>query len=468
MYTAQDTTEDISFAVELKFLVRYRRDDLIDPTVRPFVPHLPAELRNSMTQSESRLWINCWEAIARTLNSIPDVDACTGHQIQEQGQGHTDYWKSHWIVYKSNSAVPLYVTFQNDDPGQPLLDAIHPEHDKYVSIPVEVCSPVLRWMTGERDRASEEEGALHILRNVLETINSGKIGDVSVNHSTETHVHVGRMDGRLLSLATFQRLATLAWLSEPILRGVKDPKSPNFEHVYTWSSPLRRYSRLGMALSGNHKGMRTAFRGANAMIDGELLQMGNPEGFNGFVAGVNKALAGKMTTTVSDLGSRNCGITAELLNTSDRQALEMIWRAQSHQELGKILSGAERKYWRLGFNFHSLEQDEEETGSVPSPQTVEFRFLEGFIDTQVVHAWVRLCGEMVTLAAAPVESGEFYAVVAALLLTLVDDLPLDIKFCVFMESMGEDRIPRSFWEPLQTVIRDNYPPDGATAHSAGA
>lgn len=469
MGSIQDTTRDMSFAVELKFLVRYRREDLTDPAIRSFVPHLPAELRNSMTQSESRMWRDCWEAVAQTLDSIPNVDALTGHQIQEKGLGSTDYWNSHWIVYKSNSAMPLYVTFRNDDPYLPLLDTSHPDHDKYVWVPVEVCSPVLRWITSERDGASEEDGVLHILKNVLETINGGKIGAVFVNHSTETHVHVGRADGRLLSLATFKRLATLAWLSEPILRGVKNPASPNFEQVYTWSSPLRRHSRLAMALSAKEKETRTAYhKGKGGTVDNELFRMGDLQDFNGFVAGVNQAWTAKKATTIQSSRPENINeIFPELLESSDRQALEMIWRAPSHHDLGKMLSGAERQYRRLGFNFHSLEQDEEKTGLVAGPRTVEFRFLEGFIGTQVVHAWVRLCGELVALAVAPVESGEFYAVVAALLLTLVGDSPLDVKFRVFMESMGEDRISKSVWQPLQTVIRDNYPdlPGKATMHS---
>lgn len=441
----QDRSEDLSFAVELKFLVRQSRDDLKDPKVRPFVPHLPVEFRNSMTESEIQLWQGQWEAIARTLNTIPNVDALTGHQIQEKGLGRADYWKTHWIIYKSNSAVPSYVMYDNDDPDRPLLDPAHPDSTKYAWIPAEICSPLLRWFTIEKDPLGED-GDGNVLKAVLETVNSGKCGAVFANHSTETHVHMGRLDGRPLLLGTFKRLATLAWLSEPILRGVKDPKSPNFEHVYTWSSPLRRHSRLGMALQDQA---------------GELIDSDDSEDFRGFIAGVDEALAASNVTTI--LGSGDVDTrTADHLDSREVHALRSIWRAHSHQQLGRLLSGSERKYRRLGFNFHSLEQSEEGPGVASSPQTVEFRFLEGFLETGIVYAWVRLCGEMVALATESVETGRFYAVAAiCVLLTQRGELALEAKFCALMETFGEDRIPKSVWKPLQEVIGNNFPHNNA-------
>lgn len=445
----------MSFAVELKFLVRHDRNDRDDPTMRPFVPHLPAETRNSMSQSEIQLWQHHWEVVAQGLNSISDIKALDGHHIQDQGLEYTDYWKTHWIVYKSNSAVPSFVKYQNDDPCLPLFETGIPDCDKYIWIPVEVCSPVLQWPAGEGTHTGKEERGLPVLRNVLETINGGKCGAVFANHSTETHIHIGRTDGRFLSLATLKRLATLTWLSEPILRGVKDPKSPNFEHVYTWSSPLRRYSRLGMVLRGREE-IRTTPHCDHDTFDDQILSNTDCKAFNIFVAGVNRALDAKQTITAPKC--EGDGILT-LLNSLDRRALSMIWRARTHQELGKMMSGTERKYRRLGFNFHSLEQDAEDNGSITKPRTVEFRFLEGFIDTKTVLAWARLCGEMAALAAEQVDSGEFYAIVAALLLILAGDSALDIKFSDFMQEMGEDRIPRSMWESLRTVIRNNYPQD---------
>lgn len=468
VYAARDVAEDISFAVELKFLVRHGRDDQYDPTIRPFVPNMPAELRDSMTRSEVQVRHNIWEEIAQALDALPNVDSLTGHQIQENGLEHTDYWKTHWIVYKSNSAVPPFVTYHNDDADLPVLDSTFPDYEKYVWIPVEVCSPVLRWSARARDHTGGED-ALQVLRTVLETIDSGKCGAVFANYSTETHVHVGRVDGRFFSLATMKRLATLAWLSEPILRGVKDPNSPNFEHVYTWSSPLRRHSRLGMALKDQEVGLLVAGGGSggHGAIDDELLlQTGDPGDFSDFIAGVNGALAARGCTTESPDHGNSVDHTAKFLDHFDRQALQTIWRTGSHQELGKMLIGRERQYRRLGFNFLSLGQDQGETSAASGPRTVEFRFLEGFVDTRVVPAWVRLCGAMVELAAeGEVESGKFHDVVATLLLVLSDQSPLDVKFRAFVDHIGEGRIPGSVWDPLQEVIRRNYPPDKAKMNS---
>lgn len=460
---ACDKAEDLSFAVELKFLVRHTRDHATDPAIRSFVPHLPPEPQDSITQPELRLFQDRWESIARALNASPDVKALAGHDIQSGVSGYTNYWKTHWIVYKSNSAVPPYLKYQNDKPLLLLPDTTHPDydnHEKYIWIPVEVCSPVLSWSVSEGNATGL--GSLQNLKKVLKIINDGKCGTVSVNHSTETHVHVGRVDSTFLSLATFKRLATLAWLSEPILRGVKDPKSPNVDHVYTWSSPLKTYSRLGMVLQAQQENTQPASDAGYDAILQDISHRGDTREFDGFVAGICRALAAKRTSTAPADREDDIDLTAGLLNASDRRALHMIWKARSHQELGRMLSGPERRYWRLGFNFHALERDAgEETGSATGPRTIEFRFLEGFIDTQVVFAWVQLCGGLVALATAQVDGGELYAVVAALLLTLAEHSPLHVKFQRLMEAFGEDRMPRSVWEPLQKIIK-NYA-SGATA-----
>lgn len=463
---ARDKVEDLRFAVELKFLVRHTRDHATDPAIRSFVPHLPPESQGSITELELGLFQDRWKSIAQALDALADVDALAGHDIDSDGSGYTNYWKTHWIVYKSNSAVPPYLKYQNDNPHLLLPDTTHPDydnHEKYIWIPVEVCSPLLSWSVSEGDATGLS--SLQHLEKVLETINDGKCGTVSVNHSTETHVHVGRVDATFLSLATFKRLATLAWLSEPILRGVKDPKSPNVDHVYTWSSPLKTYSRLGMALQAQQENIQPASDAGYDAILQDLSQRGDSGEFDGFVAGICRALDAKGTPTAPADREDDSDLTAGLLNASDRRALHMIWKARSHQELGRMLSGTERKYRRLGFNFHALERDAgEETGSATSPRTIEFRFLEGFVGTQVVLAWVQLCRELVALAAKQVDGGEFYAVVAALLLTLAEHSPLHVKFQRLMEAFGEDLMPRSVWEPLQKIIEKNYPPSDTAVH----
>lgn len=425
--STHDKAEDITLAVELKFLILQDLDTL-DYPVRPFVPHRPEHLRNSMTQSETQLWKDNWAAVAQAMNALPGVDALTSHQIQEQGLGHTDYWKTHWIVYKANSAVPPYLTYHLGDPDHPVLDEMAPEYSKQAWTPVEICSPLLYW--------TQKDEALSTLKRILSTINK-KFGTI-VNHSTETHTHLGRVDGKFYSLNTMKKIATLLWLSEPILRGLKDPRSPNFDHAYTWSYPIRRCSRIALAQEGQLPGGQTV----------DDLYTGRSDDLHRFLAKLDDARGTAATGAAQHNG---CTFSAE-----NRQALTAIWRAIDHQELGRMLSGPERKYRRLGFNFHSLGQEDDRARE--SPRTVEVRFLEGFVDDTVVPAWVRLCGELVELATE--EQGddyEFYGVVA-LLLGLPVGWSLDAKFSAFMNKMGRRRIPVSVYEPLQAIIRRNYPP----------
>lgn len=100
MFSARDMAEDITLAVELKFLMR---QDLSDVRarygdVRPFVPHRPEESRRSMTESETRLQRDNWEAVARAIDALPGVSATTSHEVKAQSLEHAHYWKTHWIV----------------------------------------------------------------------------------------------------------------------------------------------------------------------------------------------------------------------------------------------------------------------------------------------------------------------------------------------------------------------------------
>lgn len=326
-------------------------------------------------------------------------------------------------MYKANSAAPLYLRYSQDDPDRPVLDKTAPGYDKDAWTPVEICSPILPW--------AQKQDVMSTLRRIVATINSHF--DVVSNATTETHVHVGRADGRFYSLKTMKKLATLLWLSEPVLRAVKDPRSPNFDHHYTWSYSWREQSRIAQALRGGR------------LPEGQTvhdLASGRPCDFDSFVSMLKDArLAG------------GGGGGGDALLDGHRQALRAIWRAADHKELGYMLRGPERKYRRLGFNFHALEMDESE----PAPRTVEFRFLEGFIDKEVVPAWVRLCGELVDLVTDRPEDWGFYDAVA-LLLDLPRDWPLDAQFSAFVNEMGRERVPKSVYEPLRDIIRKNYPP----------
>lgn len=410
-------------------------------------------------------------------------------------------------MYKANSAVPPYLTYSHGDPEHPLLDKTAADYDKNVWTPVEICSPILSW--------SRKDDALSTLKRVIGVVND-KFDAVS-NPSTETHVHIGRADGKFFSLRTMKKLATLLWLSEPLLRAVKDPRSPNFTHHYTWSYAWREHSRIALALGASRKGhmhglappptpttttttttattttttsatSTTTLEGARGARSLHDLVSGPPCDFDEFETMLQDARPAGVSFTGADgvdgvhvesappLSHRPDAYLAEgpggSGGGSHRQALRAIWRTADHRELGHLLRGPERKFRRLGFNFHALEQD----ASEPGPRTVEVRFLEGFLDTEVIAAWVRLCGELVDLATDGMEEGcgeqggaeqeeeeeeeedwEFYDAVA-LLLDLPGEWPLEARFSAFMNGLGSGRVPKAVHEPLRAVVRKNYPP----------
>ncbi|KKY35587.1 hypothetical protein UCDDA912_g04368 [Diaporthe ampelina] len=230
-----------------------------------------------------------------------------------------------------------------------------------------------------------------------------------------------------------KKLATVLWLSEPILRGLKDPRSRNFDHTYTWGFPWRDHSRIALALQGRLPGGQT--------IDD--LSTGPEDDFDTFLARANNA----RLTGDGDDALRFAGV--------HRQALRAIWRASTHAELGRMLCGTGRKYRRLGFNFHALGG--EDARARASPRTVEFRFLEGCIDEGVVAGWVRVCVALAKLATDQVEDWEFYDMVV-LLLGMPGDWPLDARFAAMMHELG---VARAAYEPLRAIVRRNYPPCAA-------
>ncbi|ROW03281.1 hypothetical protein VSDG_01500 [Cytospora chrysosperma] len=417
----KDKPEDITFAVEIKCLIRQRLPKANhlnnSAVIRPFVPHQPEESLKSMTDAEKQIQRNTWAAVAIALHTIPGIKATTSYQIKEQNLSHDDFWKTHWIVYKANSAVPPYLSFKDGDPNRPLLDTTAPDYHRYVWIPLEICSPKLYW--------TRREEALEATENVCEALRQ-RFGAVA-NHSCEVHVHVGRHDGLFFSLKSTKKLATLLWLSEPTLRSLKDPKSRNFDHVYTWSFAWRQHSRIALALASDR-----SLRGGQAVED---LYTGKPDDLNLFLGKLNEIR-----------------IAGDHLVDEDCRALRAIWQASSHEELGRMLCGPDRRRRRLGFNFHSLAGEDERGRN--SPRTIEFRFLEGFNDKDIVSGWVRVCIGLAELAVDRTDDGQFYNMVA-LLLDMPEDWPLDAKFVAMMHGMG---LPKATYEPLQQVIRRNYPP----------
>ncbi|KUI69577.1 hypothetical protein VM1G_05282 [Cytospora mali] len=433
----RDEAEDITFALEIKCLIRQERPKSYHPTsqdeIRPFVPHLPDEIRDSMTDAEKKIQRSTWEAVAIALHTLPGIRATTSHQIKDQKLNHDDFWKTHWIVYKANSAVPPYLTFEDDDPNRPLLDTTAPDYDRYVWIPLEVCSPKLYW--------NQKDEALYCTGKVCEALTQ-RFGAIS-NHSCEVHVHIGRDDGLFYSLSSMKKLATLFWLSEPILRSLKNPRSRNFDHLYTWSCALRQHSRIALALEAdrNLAGGRTI----------EDLYTGKPDDFDAFLERLGD--------------SRGTGNTPEdNFHFVDEhcQALRAIWRASNHEELGRMLCGPDQKRRRLGFNFHSLAAEDERGRT--SPRTIEFRFLEGFNDRDMVSGWVQVCIGLAKLAVDETEDRRFYKMVV-LLLNMPEHCCMDAKFVAMMQQL---RLPKETYEPLRRVIRRNYPPDSNNRTSSVA
>ncbi|KAI3401992.1 hypothetical protein diail_3966 [Diaporthe ilicicola] len=426
--STRDRAEDITFAVEIKSIIpqKLSKINFLNRDIRPFVPHRPQESLESMTDAEKQIQKSTYEAVAAALHRLPGISATTSHQIQQDRLDRSEYWETHWLVYKANSAVPTFVSYEGGDDQRPLMDVTAPDYDKFAWIPVEVCSPKLWW--------SAKGKAVASVGSVCRTLQHGF--STIANHSTEVHVHVGRHDGLFYSLRTMKKLATVLWLSEPILRGLKDPSSRNFDHTYTWSFPWRHHSRIALALKGKLPGGQT--------IDD--LFTGRPDEFDAFLARTSSA---RLT------GSDSPDDMFRFVGGQHRQALQAIWRASTHAELGRMLCGTGTKHRRLGFNFHALGGEDGRARA--SPRTVEFRFLEGSIDEDVVSGWVHVCVALAALAVDQVEDWEFYDMVV-LLLDMPRDWPLDAKFAAMMHELG---VPAPAYEPLRAIVRRNYPPSGA-------
>lgn len=461
-----DRAEDITFAVEIKCLIRQalpepkpkpkanhppgprsrsnssssNSSDDADPTahnthIRPFVPHQPDASLQSMTDAEKHIQHSTWAAVAMALHTLPGVSATTGHRIREQNLDRGDFWRTHWIVYKANSAVPPYLSFEGGNPDRPVLDQAAEGYRAHVWVPSEVCSPKLYW----RCRGA----ALEATRGVCEALGE-RFGAVA-NHSCEVHVHVGRHDGLFFSLRSMKNLATLLWLAEPILRSLKDPRSRNFDHTYTWSFAWRQHSRLALALDAD----RTSTGGGQTTED---LYTGGADDLDSFLNKLDGAGFPGGHHHMAD---------------EDRRALGAIWRASGHEELGRMLCGPDRVHRRLGFNFHSLAGEDERGRN--SPRTVEFRFLEGLNDKDVVSGWVQVCLGLAELAvgggagAGAKENWRFRDMVV-LLLDMPGTWSLDAKFAAVMRGLG---LPEETYEPLLRVVRRNYPHDPGEPREIG-
>ncbi|KAB5547148.1 hypothetical protein GE09DRAFT_201369 [Coniochaeta sp. 2T2.1] len=344
-----DTPDQLSAAIEVKCLVpvlkRGKPDNGFPSDRRPV---LAASWDDTDPQSIIR---QAHDSVASTIRHLslasgsgataPQPQSVTLHDIVAARRHERDFWATHWIVKKSNSAEPTEAELFRGD--------------SYIWVPVEICSPKQRW-----NHSDGLETLLSSITNVLRALSAHH--RVTTNYTCDVHVHVGRADGKPLHLVTLKRLATMLWLSEAILRSIRDPSSPNYTNIYTWGAELTRHSRLARSVD-----MTT----------------------------VSNHLLTQVSHTLSD---------AALLDALRRQTCPIgtIWRAISHRELGQLLSGPAAKYRRLGFNFSSLGEEDERART--GPKTVEFRVLEGTLDEDVVAGWVRVCWGLVEIAGERVDN----------------------------------------------------------------
>ncbi|KAL1845553.1 hypothetical protein VTK73DRAFT_491 [Phialemonium thermophilum] len=364
-----DRVEDITVALELKFLLPMLSvDDDDDDTAwdgdasdghgkSPSSPWTVG-LRRHPTSLEGALALQAHRAIAETIHYAAGQRAVTLHDILQGGLQERDFWATHWIVKKANSAMPVHR--HTDDGGGGSIEEGDGGTRRCHWVPVEICSPKLPWKDEVRTRAALG-AVLHALRS--------RHPDIAVNYTCDVHVHVGRADGRPFALDTLKRLATLLWLAEEPLRSVRDPASPNYRNVYTWGAEVRLYSRLAQALDGGLLGSSAA------AIDRD----GN--------------LAGGRSADDYDVGEKE-GVVVD--GAREYRAVGAIWMATSRLQLGRMLSGPTKQYRRLGFNFSSFGEEDERARR--GPKTVEFRVLEGTLADDVVLGWTCICCALVETA----------------------------------------------------------------------
>lgn len=334
-----DPPDALAAAIEVKFLLpvlKFGAEDNGFPNDRrPIV-----EARQDETDDYGALIRRTHESVASTIwghaATMVQQRSVTLHDIEAAGRLERDYWDTHWIVKKANSALP---TAAEENRG-----------NNYAWIPVEVCSPKQRW----NDRYDLENNSFVSITAVLRALTARH--RVTVNYTCDVHVHVGRADGTPLSLETLKRLATILWLSEDAIRSIRDPSSPNYLNVFTWGAEMTKYSRLAKLM--NRRRVRQ-------------YQLAQPK------------------YTPSD------AFLSDALRDHS-PAIRAIWHASSHLKLGRLLSGATAQYRRLGFNFSSLGQEDERARC--GPKTIEFRVLEGTLDEYIISTWLAICWSLVEVS----------------------------------------------------------------------
>ncbi|KAK3298733.1 uncharacterized protein B0H64DRAFT_415308 [Chaetomium fimeti] len=279
------------------------------------------------------------DCVAQTIRDAGE-EAVTMHSLLTAGIEEKECWASGWVVKKANSAEPL-------DEEKAL--------EGYIWVSVEICSPKMRFKDGQ---------TCIRMHKVLDALNSSH--RLAANCSCEVHIHLGRMDGRAWSLSTLQRLGSFLWVAEPTLRSIRDPASPNFDNTFTWGFAMRQRSRL-----------------ANQLED-SVPEAAEPEAISD--RQINAALQRRPETPTKEVA-----------------AFVEISKTASHLELGRLLSGPEKMYRRLGFNFSAFGEEDERARR--NPRTMEFRMMDGSVDVGLIMGWLAICG---TIAETAVKKDELW------------------------------------------------------------
>jgi len=337
--TSVDRAEDIAVAVELKFLLPFRIEGGVDP--EPSDPRPIQAIDARFKDDENACQEYAYWLVADTIKTAGSK-ATTIQAISTGGYAENNFWESHWIVKKANSAEPGPDEKRARSGGA-----------RYAWVPVEISSPKMA--------AGDPQTRRHIQR-VLHALTARH--RLAANYTCEVHVHLGRLDGRPFELPVLKRLASLLWSAEPTLRSIRDPNSPNYKNLYTWGSELRLFSRLAQSIS-------------------------NPLQNDGY------------HHQIEDRHVRDAlrALPLEDNQSTDGAALRGIWQTSSRRELGLLLSGPIKQHRRLGFNFSAFGLEDERARR--SPRTVEFRMMEGTVRTDLIINWVSICASIAEAAVAP-------------------------------------------------------------------
>ncbi|KAK0737356.1 hypothetical protein B0T21DRAFT_286866 [Apiosordaria backusii] len=377
-----DRPEDLTLAVELKYLYPLLMPGFADPEPGDHRPIQPALYPDDKPASQQQVMA----LLAQTIRETGE-EAITKVEIEEGGQKESEFWASSWIVKKAGSPEPLE--------KEKLLEG-------YMWASAEICSPKM---------LAKDVQTHHRVQKVLEALMSNH--RLVINGSCDTHCHLGRVDDRPYTLSTLKRLATILWVSEPILRSTRDPKSPNYDNVYSWGFELVKHSRLAKRLEG-----------ADGVLTGEAVAREAHEFPDGQIV---RAICGQSRVSAKCLA-----------------AFREIWSKASHEELGKLLSGDTRMHRRLGFNFSAFGLEDERART--NPRTIEFRFMEGSTNIDMVLGWLTIGATIVEVAASKSDA-RFEVALSRVLQTLQEG---EQETVVGRETRG-DRLGRDFAQLIEDL-----------------